>query len=963
MKLKYSWAALLTGTSLITIPGLASAQTAPQVLPQPAQAQPAEPQPEPQSAAPAEGSGDIVVTGSRIAANGNTMPTPVTVVSAQDLAVAKPTTLIDGLNTLPVFSGSRGQQSNPIGAGVAGAGSPASNQLNLRNLGASRTLVLFDGQRVAPTTIAGNVDADIIPQMLIQRVEVVTGGTSAVYGSDAVAGVVNFIPDRKFKGVKIEAQAGETQLADNKNWKIGIAAGASLFNDRVHIEGSYEHYDDRGVLDRWSRDWNNKYAVVGTGAASNPYILLANVRNNSASFGGLITNGVLKDQQFRSDGLLSAFQHGTPTSTATAEVGGDGYYQSASMVAPLKFDQMYFRADADIGASTHAHFQIARDKKSNSIGYLWPALTGMTMSRDNAFLPAAARAQLLGANQSTFTFGKILSQEPRLQPEITSDQVIMNGGLDGKIGGWKWDLSANYGKTTLHNNFLYNQNNQRLAAALDAVVNPANGQIVCASALTGQNPGCVPLNVFGPTSASKEALNYVFQTTHFTAHTETSDVNGTISGNLFDLGAGPISVALSGEWRKTSYDSETDADATTLANCAGIRFNCNSKTLLWANAFGNRSNVSVTVKEGAAEFEVPLLKDKWFAESFSLNGAVRYTSYSTAGDYWTWKVGADWHIDRSLRFRGTISRDIRAPTLNDLFAPATIQTSNALDQLTNTTASVPSYRAGNPSLLSEIGRTKTVGLVYQPEWLPHFSLAVDLFFITVKNAIVEVKGDDSVVQQACYASGGTSPYCALQTRPNNNYTDTSAANAVTGWFQYNINISEVRTRGMDVEANWAGEIFGKPVNFRGFLTWQPHTVYAQPGLSNVDMGGTAYGPTPLVASPAVRVTLNESINLTQEFRVDFQERYRDSLRLSGDDTLHVACCSVAPVAYVDVNLAYKVKTGFGDGEVFFNIQNLLDKNPPAAAPPGSTTPGAMGGWAIGDDPLGRSFVTGFRFKF
>ncbi|MBC2665385.1 TonB-dependent receptor [Novosphingobium flavum] len=943
-----STAFLLATSCLIALPSAAFAQQAPA------------------PAADKEVSDDqareIIVTGSRVATNGNSMPTPVTVVTAQDLVASKPTTLIDALNNLPVFSGSRGQQSNPISAGIAGAGSPASNQLNLRNLGAARTLVLFDGQRVAPTTIAGIVDADIIPQMLIQRVEVVTGGTSAVYGSDAVAGVVNFIPDKKFNGIKLQAQAGETEYHDNKSWKAGIAAGTDLLDGRAHIEASFEHYDNRGVLDRWSRPWNNKYAVVGTGAQSNPYYLLADIRNNTGSFGGLITNGVLKDMQFRSDGLLSAFIHGAPTATSTAEIGGDGYYQSANMVAPLKFDQLYVRGDLDIGDDTHAHIQFARDKKYNSLRVNWPALTGLTMSSTNAFLPLAYQQQLATAKQTTFTFGKILTQEPRLQPEITSDQIILNAGLDGKIGKFRWELSGNYGKTTLHNNFLYNQNNEYLAAALDAVVDPASGKIVCYSALTGKRPDCVPLNIFGPTSASQAALDYVFRTTHFTAHTSTSDINGSVSGEVFNTWAGPVSVALSGEWRRTSYDSTTDADATAQPNCAtDLRYNCRSTTLTWANAFGTRTPVSVTVKEVAGEFEMPLLKDAPLAQSLSLNGALRYTHYSTAGSYWTWKAGLDWHLNDELRFRGTISRDIRAPTLNDLFAPATIQTSNAQDQLTGANPNAPSYRAGNPTLKSEIGRTKTFGIVYQPNWLPRFSLAVDAFIIEVQNAIVEIKGDDSVVQQACYNSGGTSPYCQLQTRPNG-FTDKSAANIVTGWFQYNINISKVRSWGADVEANYQTRLLGKPLSLRAFLTWQPHTVYSQPGLSDVDMGGTAYGPTPLIASPSVRVTLNQGIDLTDNFRVDLQERYRNPLKLSGDSTLYVACCKVGAVAYVDLNLTYKVKVGGANGEVFFNVQNLTDREPPASAPPGSTTPGAMGGWAIGDDPLGRSFNLGFRLK-
>jgi outer membrane receptor protein involved in Fe transport len=958
MKVRKSWAALLTGTSLFACPVAALAQAAPAGTTEAqADATPADTQ-----AAPAKDDGELVVTGSRIATNGNNMPTPVTVVSSQDLTTSRPTTLIDGLNTLPVFSGSRGQQSNPIGSGAAGAGSPASNQLNLRNLGANRTLILFDGQRVAPTTITGVVDVDIIPQMLIQRVEVVTGGTSAVYGSDAVAGVVNFIPDRKFTGVKLQAQAGETQLADNKNWKAGIAVGANLFGGALHVMASYEHYDTRGILDRWSRDWNKKYGVVGTGTAANPYILLANLRNNSATFGGLITNGTLAGQQFRTDGVLSAFVHGTATPTGTAEVGGDGYYQAASMVAPLTFDQAYFRADLDLGGSTHAHLQVARDKKKNELSYQWPALTGLTISRDNAFLPTAYRTQLVNANQTTFGFSKIFSQAPTLHPDISSDQIIINGGFDGKIGNWHWDVSGNYGKSTLKNNFVYNVNNERLGAALDAVV--SGGQVVCNSALTGQHPDCVPLNLFGPTSASQAALDYILDTTHYTAHTATVDFNAALSGTLFNTWAGPVSTAISAAWRRTSFDSETDANANTLANCAGIRFNnCKATTLLWANAFAPRSKVSVAVKEVAAELEVPLLKDSPIAESLSVNGAARYTSYSTSGNYWTWKGGVDWRFSHALRLRGTISRDIRAPTLNDLFAPASVQSTTAVDQLTGAQPTVPSFRAGNPNLIAEIGHTKTFGIVYEPSWLPRFSLAVDAFFIGIDNAIVEVKGEDSVVQQTCYASGGSSNYCTLQDRPLN-YTDHNpATNAVTAWRQYNINISSIKTKGVDIEAAYRTQIFNKPFNFRGFVTWQPHTIYAQPGLSNIDMGGTAYGPSPLIASPSVRVTLTESMEVAEGFRVDLQQRYRNALRLSGDDTITVACCKVPAVAYVDMTLTYQTKVGGADGELFFNVQNLLDKDPPASAPPGSTTPGAMGGWAVGDDPLGRSFVAGFRVKF
>jgi outer membrane receptor protein involved in Fe transport len=465
----------------------------------------------------------------------------------------------------------------------------------------------------------------------------------------------------------------------------------------------------------------------------------------------------------------------------------------------------------------------------------------------------------------------------------------------------------------------------------------------------------------------------VFQTTHFTAQTKTADLNASIAGSPFSIWAGPVQTAFSAEWRKTTYQSQTDADATAAPVCStGLRFNCNANTLLWRNAFGNRSEVAVSVKEVSAEFEAPLLKDLPLIQSFGINGAIRYAQYEndpqtstlkkTSFDATIWKVGADWHVNDELRVRGTVSRDFRAPTLNDLFAPATIQASNALDQLTNTTPAARSYRAGNGALVPEIGETNTLGIVYQPEWLPRFSLAIDAFDIKVNNAIVEVKGDDSVIQQACYASGGTHPYCTLQDRPLGNYTNKTAANAVTAWYQYNINIASVRSYGVDVEANYQGDIFDRRFSLRGFLTWQPHSVYSTPGLSDVDMGGTAYGPTPLIAQPSLRVNFTESLQVTDHFRIDLQQKHRNAMDLNGDSTLYVACCKVKPITYYEANFSYKTTLPIGDTEFFLNVQNILDTDPPPAAPPGNTTPGLMGGWAIGDDPLGRSVVVGFRLK-
>ena len=248
---------------------------------------------------------EVKVTGSRVISNGNDSPTPVTVVTTDQIQAVQPSKLADDLNDLPVFSGSRGQTSNPDPSSNGG-GNGAASELNMRNLGANRNLILFDGHRVPATLTDGTVDIDMIPQMLVERVEVVTGGTSAVYGSDAVSGVVNFITDTKFNGVKFQTQGGISNYGDDATEDVGIAAGGLFLDNRLHLEGSFEYRNSAGILYRTDRSWDDQWAAEGAGTAAAPYELVNNVRLANYTFGGLITGkGVLAGQTFQSNGSSS----------------------------------------------------------------------------------------------------------------------------------------------------------------------------------------------------------------------------------------------------------------------------------------------------------------------------------------------------------------------------------------------------------------------------------------------------------------------------------------------------------------------------------------------------------------------------------------------------------------------------------------------------------------------------------
>ncbi|MGR4866586.1 TonB-dependent receptor domain-containing protein [Caulobacter sp. LARHSG274] len=948
----------------------AGAAPAPQAGPTPAAAAPVSAPTDPADDGAASVT-EVVVTGSRVIRNGNNSPTPITVLPADDIQRVQPTTIADGLNQLPVFSSPRNQYGNPnAGVGGGAGGNAAANQLNLRNLGSVRNLILLDGHRVPPTSVNGIVDVDMVPQMLLQRVDTVTGGVSAVYGSDAVTGVVNFITDTKFTGVKLSAQAGVSKYGDAEQQSVGVAYGTNFADARGHFEISYEHRNDEGVARRSDRPWFHQQSISGAGTTAAPYQLYSDVRLLNFPFGGKITNGVLANQYFAANGVLSPFANGAAINGSTCcQVGGAGGYYDSSLKAPLRSDQVYGRVDYDVTETVHGYVAASFNDKRNEQFLTPPLISNVTMNSANAFLAPAYQAQLATAGQTTFAFSKMFDQAPRLNPVAEERQYTINAGLDGKFGDYSWGINYTHGSARLATTLNANPNNQRLAAALDAVINPATGQPVCYAALANSAyANCIPLNVFGPTSANEAAINYIMGSTHMTADTGLDALTGEIGGSPFSTWAGPVNVALSGEYRKLKYHSTSDALPTDRANCSGLRYNCTAATALYQNTFAARTPVSDTVKEVAAEVDVPLLADFALAKSLNLNGAARYTSYETSGKYWTWKLGVDWHLTDDLRVRGARSRDIRAPTLDDLYAPASVNTLTNKDELTGLTpglsagtSPVPGLSAGNAGLKAEIGHTSTLGVVWQA--LPRLSFALDAYWIKITDAISNIQGFNPTIQKACYDSGGSSPYCALQTRPLG-YANTTAANLVTSWTSTVINISEIESNGVDFEANYSGALFGRPLSLRGLASYQPHIYYRTPALVTIDAAGSAFGTNGLQASPKWRLTGFFRYAVTDTVTIDVMERWRSALKHSADPTQVWTNNHLGTFATTNVNLLFKPKNGFGDAEYFLNVQNLFNATPPATAFFGAATiPGQFGGFAIGDDPTGRYVTIGARMKF
>ena len=941
---------------------------------------------------------EVVVTGSRIVRNGNNAPTPVTVATTEQLALTTPTNIPDALNKLPAFTGSRN-------SGTTGAsGNPnTGNYLNLRAFGITRTLILMDGARVPPTHFDGSVNIDTMPQMLVQRVDVVTGGASAVYGSDAVTGVVNFILDKHYEGFKGEVQGGISQQNDDKSWKVGLAYGAKVLDGKGHFIASAQHFERDGLPSKFDRPYGvHAYQEAGTGTAANPFHMIDNGRISSVSFGGLILqgpapaagfvqNGVtsagtlpasLLRLQFLPDGTTAPFNAGTPSGNANLASGGDGgWLRGNAITASQNNNQLFARFEyeftPDIVGFVEGSWADSRNiyhgqNLSRTVG----SSNGINVYSGNPYLPANVQSALTAANVNYFGLGRY---EDEFGNAIVIDALnntqAFTAGLSGKLGTWNWDTYYSYGEGRIRARQPDNIYNPRYYAAIDAVKD-ASGNIVCRVTITnpGLYPGCVPMNIFGQGRPSQASIDYVLGTSQWQAITTQNDFAANISGSPFNTWAGPVQVAAGLEYRSLDLKETSNSDPNTPFAATGLRGPFTTATLNWTRGSQAPTAGDMKVKEGNVEAIVPLLKDVTFAKNLELNGAYRHTQYDRSGlgssssiSANTWKVGLNWQPFDDLRFRATRSNDIRAPSLFELYAGPSGGTTGFTDLHTGFAGFTASTNLGNPNLVPEVAHTVTVGGVWTPSFIQGFSASVDYYKIEIDNAIAQVGGNTTAAQNICEQSGGTSPLCALYIRPNP-FSDKSPANYPTKILSQNVNIAQTSTYGVDVELGYRNSLteFNLPgaVDLRLLFSYQPELLQKTlPGATVINLAGAASIGPGSVAPQKERVTLTASYAL-EPFTVNAQIRYLSSEHPNGDPTLIYSDPDIPAVTYVDLGATWDVETWGHKSQVFLTIQNAFDKAPPLYASAAFTgNPGFYYPVPTGYDLVGRYYNLGLRFKF
>ncbi|HWI87489.1 MAG TPA: TonB-dependent receptor [Sphingomonas sp.] len=883
---------------------------------------------------PAPGDQEIIVTGSRIARSTFETPTPVTSISQRQLEAKAATTVIDLLRDIPVLRPNRNNGSaTDVGAST----------FNIRSLGATRTLVLIDGQRVLNSSPTGGFDLNLLPAPLIKRMEIVTGGASSVYGSDAVTGVVNVFLDGDLTGGKADAQFDISGHGDTKTYSASGAVGTHFAENRGRIVAAASYFNRPDVLYQGSRGWGSRGVTLipnpGYTATNGQYrqFLMPGATLSSMTYGGVITSaGPLKNIQFGEGGSQSALIPGTYVSSVWM-VGGGGLMlqpQFGVLVPSSERINAFSRLSYDLATDLEAHADILFARAKQNQTNLYNYNNGdILIKQDNAFLPNNIKQIMATNNIQSFSLGR-LNPELGINNNTTVNSYIrFSGGLKGKLSdNWQWDGNLNYTNALYNNHSLHNRNNSRWTAALDSVMGP-NGQPICRSTLTNPGNGCIAANPFGINSVSPDAANYVTGTSWIRARSTFFDANFNATGTLFSTWAGPVKAALGGEYRKETVNFTSDPVSAVNG---------------WRQASSAPYHGRVNVKEAYVEFGVPLARNAFFARRLDLDLAGRHVDYSTSGGTNVWKIGLNWTLDDRLRLRGTYSRDFRAPTINELFAATTVrQGAVVVDRTNNQSVVVATAAGGNRLLKPEAAHTLTAGAVLRPTANLQFS--VDFFDIKLDGAITTLGAQDVIDRCAT----GATAFCSNVQR--------NASGLITLVQTTAFNAQTLKTRGLDFEGSWHFPLSGLVSSWDGEIGVAQIATYVDRLLtvSNTTVVNTAGQVTGGLATPKWREATTISYtngplqlrvlgNLVGGGRFDNNYGPRD---LSPD--------SFAGRYYVDVSAQYDLTKQI---QIYAKVENLFDAPPALAAGNTPIRAGATDSTGF-YDLIGRNFGVGVRYRW
>jgi iron complex outermembrane receptor protein len=941
---------------------------------------PAGPTPAPaEAAAPATGQmQSVVVTASRISRAGYSAPTPTVVIGAATLEQRATVNIGDVLNESPAFRGSQ----TPAGGGIGNTGQTLAD---LRGLGPTRTLVLLDRHRLPQTNNGAGIDLSIIPTVLIRTVDVVTGGASASYGSDAVSGVVNVVLNDRLQGVKGNVQYGATRYNDARDTFGGLAWGGSFAGGKGHVVVGGEYNKNTGTAifndeREWGRESYTNAPFPNRAAGSPANIIANNGLVGNGTTGGLIrTNGPLLGLAFVKapngatttarfspglyGNLLTSLDIFSDAAKAANEAAGITHRYPTQLRPQLERGNFLTKVSYEFTDRLSAYVQpmFSHTRSGNVLiarrdgAGAGPALP---IARDNAYLvQALTPAQLALVPAAGLSIGYLGNDFGPVQRDTSHDTSYISTGLEGKFGEtWKWDVSYQNGRDKADTEYANNMINANFRNAIDAVV--VNGQVVCRNA-AARAAGCEPLNILGQASGSPGAFNYIRGTASAKTVSRLSEVSANVQGEPFSNWAGPVSVGAGFERRKESLVTTVDP----LSQSAG-----------WLAGAGSAlQSASVTVKEVYAETIMPLLKDMPFAKTLDVNGAVRRTDYSSSGMVTTWKGGLTWEPTAEFRLRGTRSRDIRAPNLVELYTPTAPSLPLPADPrpgVAPITNSAGVTIGGNPNLKPEIANTVTFGVVFQPSYLKRLSVSADYYRIDIKGAITSTATQNVV--NNCLPGGVYSgnSYCSLISFANNDVVKGQ----IIGIQGTTANVAEFRTRGVDMQLSyrqplgeWSSALAGTlGFNVQGTRVFEYSTstdvsaLYPE-GINRAGQTGAGFGgPAGLPKWMWTTALDYKWQRLSVNGQVRYISRSHQNNGFVGPDEAGYSPAAVNSVnnnivpsyTLVNVGASYDFGEKSGRRELYFTVNNLLDRDPPPPANQNAYY-----------DLAGLSLKAGVRFSF
>ncbi|MGX5201340.1 TonB-dependent receptor domain-containing protein [Aliikangiella sp. IMCC44632] len=799
----------------------------------------------------------VVITGSRLRREGFESPSPVNVITAEQIERSGAVALGDVLATFPQLDSTFTSQNSGNFIGTAGIGS-----LDLRGLGTQRTLVLVNGRRhVSGSPGSSAVDVNSIPAILIERVDIITGANAAVYGADAVTGVVNFILKDNIEGSEVRANYGIAGDSGFERRGVSFTSGSNFAENKgsVIFAFSYDKQDELTAAERggvFTQKWGTINNPADGDTISNGVqvddgipdrITVPNQGHYTISDGGAIFGGGVIGQ-FNPDGSFTSFDPSADFEYV------DGIRCAGAGCRPLDlstFNDLQvgferFTLDANFKYNLTDETELFVETRfasvqSNQQGQPSFDFGTLTIQSDNAYISPEVAALTGGADFGLRRFHTDFGRRKELNDRNTFRMVV---GARGFIGiDWEWEAFANYGRTDIQRSNFNNRIDERFYASADAVrltqadvdlINATGagfdefqdvqaGDVTCRALLqeatggsSGLSPyaytGCVPVNLFGFGAPSQEAIDWFSQTAIGQFDLEQTQVQAFVANqDLFNTWAGPAGFIFGAEFRDERAGGEEDT-----ASALGLTF---------FNALSvSRGNYQTS--EFFTEMSIPLLNGVMLVEDLTVEVAARSSDYSTIGKNTTWEGRLNWEVNSDLTIRYTTGESLRAPDIGELFSPPgqnffgindpcdmdqLANAANGIDNriancqalgiadpenfVANDSVTVPGSSGGNPNLVGEESTTSTIGFVYSPSFLEGFNIAVDMYDFEITKAIANTGAQAILNRCVDDPNGINNQFCALNDRD-------PATGDVSFIRSSPVNLNEFQSKGIDFEMDY-----------------------------------------------------------------------------------------------------------------------------------------------------------------